>query len=678
VLISRNKPGLVKNYPDAAALLLKKNPKTLLFSPPCFCHNPVLNKTKKRITMALLSLQNISLSFGGPPLLEGVSLQVEKGERICLLGRNGAGKSTLLAVMEGTLRPDAGSIDRQQGLRLAGLPQEMPRDLTGTVFEAVAMEFDAAGEKLCRFRELSRSLEQGHENLFPALHELQRDIEDCGGWSLQRRIEEALSRLKLDADVPVANLSGGVMRRVLLARALAAGPDILLLDEPTNHLDIDSIEWFEGFLLRQGLTLVFVTHDRAFLRALATRVVELDRGHLLDLAPDYDTFLERKEALLQAEERQWRRLDRKLAAEEVWIRQGVKARRTRNEGRVRALKQLREERRRRREQVGMARLKLQEAERTGKLVADVENISFGYGARPVISNFSTTVLRGDRIGIVGPNGAGKTTLLKLLCGELAPQQGSIRHGSNLQVLYFDQMRNQLDPELTVQQNLAGDQDTVTIGGRPRHVIGYLRDFLFSPDRARTPVRILSGGERNRLLLARLFTREANVMVLDEPTNDLDMETLDLLEELLAEFQGTVFLVSHDREFLNRVVTSTIAFEGEGRVAEYVGGYDDWLRQRPLPEKALAVPKPARPKAASERPRRLTFKERQELEELPGRIEDLEAEQTALHGRMADPAFYREQGEEVPAAMARLEEVDAELARAYSRWEELETRDGQVA
>jgi len=623
--------------------------------------------------MALLSLRNVTLAFGGAPLLDGVSLQVERGERICLLGRNGAGKSSLLALAAGEVAPDGGIIDRQQGLRTATLPQDVPQGLQGSVFEVVAGGLGPAGELLCRYHRLSRQLEADEDQgLLPQLLEVQHALDAADSWPLQQRIEQMLTRLKLPADVQLASLSGGVKRRALLARALAAEPDLLLLDEPTNHLDIESIGWLEEYLLRTGITLLFVTHDRAFLRALATRILELDRGRLLDVAGGYDTFLLRKEELLHAEAQEWARFDKKLAQEEVWIRQGIKARRTRNEGRVRALKAMREERRQRRERQGAVKLRLQEADRSGRLVAEVREVSFGYGGEPVIRGLSTAVMRGDRIGIIGPNGAGKTTLLRLLLGELQPQQGEVRLGTNLQVIYFDQLREQLDPDRTVQQNLSGDQDTVVVGGQARHVYGYLQDFLFTPDRARTPVRILSGGERNRLLLARLFTREANVLVLDEPTNDLDLETLDLLEELLADFQGTLFLVSHDRDFLNRTVTSTLVFEGDGMVGEYVGGYDDWLRQRPQPkpEPAVMPAKAAKAKPERERPRKLSFRERHELDELPRKIETLEAELAALHERMADPAFYREQGEAVAAATARLQSLEGELEEAYARWEEL--------
>jgi len=622
--------------------------------------------------MALINLRNINLAFGGPPLFAGISLRIEKGERICLLGRNGTGKSTLLKVISGEIVADQGLIDRQQGVRVARLEQDVPRGLQGTIYSVVAEGLGRAGELLNRYHQLNLATEEDGPAPDEALAEVQQALEACDGWVHQQRIEQILSRLKLPAEQPVGQLSGGLLRRVLLARALARDPDVLLLDEPTNHLDIDAISWLEEFLKRENLTLVFVTHDRAFLRSMANRIVEIDRGRLFDFACDYDTFLQRKEDLLHAEAQEQARFDKRLAEEEAWIRKGIKARRTRNEGRVRALHKMREEYRQRRERLGTASFSLHEAERSGKLVVEADAVSFAYDSTPIIRDFSTTVLRGDRIGIIGPNGAGKTTLLKILLGEQPPDQGSVRLGTNLQVLYFDQLREQLDPEKTVQQNLAGDQDTVIIGGRSRHVIGYLQDFLFTPDRARSPVRILSGGERNRLLLARLFTREANVMVLDEPTNDLDLETLDLLEELLAEFKGTLFLVSHDRAFLNRVVTSTIAFEGDGQVAQYVGGYDDWLRQKPgLPAPPAKMKSPLRSKPQPQRPRKLSFKEKRELEALPMHIDALETEQAQLHEKIADPDFYRTAGDQVAAVNSRLALVEQELAEAYHRWQELD-------
>ncbi|MFO7983831.1 MAG: ATP-binding cassette domain-containing protein [Desulfuromonadales bacterium] len=621
--------------------------------------------------MPLISLRNTTLAYGGPPLLDKIDLQIDRGERICLLGRNGAGKSSLLGLIAGEVATDSGTVDRQQGLRVARLPQEVPRDLTGNVFGTVALGMGRIGEALCRHHDLSLGVADGREEMLPQLMDAQQTLENENGWPLQQRIEQVLSRLKLDADSDVTRLSGGMIRRVLLARALAAEPDILLLDEPTNHLDIDSIAWLEEFLVRESLTLVFVTHDRTFLRALATRIVEIDRGRLFDFACDYDTFWRRKEELLNAEAQEWARFDKKLAEEEIWIRRGIKARRTRNEGRVRNLQKMREQRSDRRERQGTARMQIQEADRSGRLVAEMTNVSFSYGETTILNDFSTTVLRGDRIGIIGPNGAGKTTLLNLLLGELEPQSGKVRLGTNLRVLYFDQLREQLDLDATVQQNIAPESDMVLVGGQSRHVIGYLKDFLFTPERARTPVRVLSGGERNRLLLARLFLHDANVLVLDEPTNDLDLETLDLLEELLADFSGTIFLVSHDRDFLNRSVTSTIAFEDDGRVAEYVGGYDDWVRQRP--EKAAAPPAvgKSKPKPAKKRQKKLSFREKGELEDLPAFIERLEAEQVELHGHLADPDLYREAGENVSALNDRLGEIEAELETAYSRWEELE-------
>jgi ATP-binding cassette subfamily F protein uup len=499
-------------------------------------------------------------------------------------------------------------------------------------------------------------------------------------------VTRIVSHLGLDADAAFASLSGGTKRRALLARALTAAPDILLLDEPTNHLDLDAIGWLEEFLLKNARTFLFVTHDRAFARRLSNRVAELDRGKLYAFDCGYDAFVRRREELLAAEVARRALFDKKLAREEAWVRQGIKARRTRNEGRVRALQRLREERQARRERVGTAKIRIQEAERSGRLVVEAQGACVAFGGRPVIKNLTTTILGGDRVGIIGPNGSGKTTLLRLLLGDLAPQQGQVRLGTRREVVYFDQMREQLDLDKTVQQNAGGGNDTVTINGRPRHILGYLQDFLFTPERARSPARVLSGGERNRLLLARLFTKPSNVLVLDEPTNDLDAETLDLLEQLLQEYAGTLLLVSHDREFLNNVVTSTLALTGDGEVREFVGGYDDWLRQTSSevrasgPAPACRAPAPARPGAdpgtrAPERPRRLTFKETRELEALPDRIAALEAEQSSLHLTLADPAYYRSAGEAVVTLTARLAQLELELAESYRRWEELEAARG---
>ena len=588
--------------------------------------------------MALLSLRDIRVAFGGPLLLDGASLQVEPGDRICLLGRNGTGKSTLLKVVDGEIAPDEGEIVRQQGVTVALVPQEIPPGLSGTVQEVVSDGRGMAAEK-------------------------------------------AISRLGLSPGADFATLSGGMQRRVLIARALAREPDILLLDEPTNHLDIDAIAWLETFLLREARTLLFVTHDRMFLRKLATRIVELDRGRLRDWACDYDTYLERREADIAAESTQRARFDKRLAEEETWIRRGVKARTTRNEGRVRALERMREERRARREQMGTVRMQAQRAVPSGRLVVEVRGVEVGYGDRPVVRDFSTTILRGDRVGVIGPNGSGKTTLLRVLLGELPPRIGTVRLGTRLTVAYSDQLREGLDEERTVAENLGDGSDTVTVNGRPRHVIGYLQDVLFSPDRARSPVRVLSGGERNRLQLAKLFTKPSNLLVLDEPTNDLDIETLDLLEDLLLEYTGTLLLVSHDRAFLNNVVTSTLVIAADGTVAEYAGGYDDWLKQRgegvpPATGTTPAPREPPRPKRDG--PRKLSFRERRELSELPGRILDaeaeiaaLEAERDELHRAMADPAFYRQDGARVAQGRARLDAVQTGIEEAYHRWESLE-------
>ncbi|HEX8199942.1 MAG TPA: ATP-binding cassette domain-containing protein [Isosphaeraceae bacterium] len=588
--------------------------------------------------MALLSLRDVSLAFGGPRLLDRVDLQIERDERVCLLGRNGEGKSSLLRLIRGEIEPDSGAVIRQQGLRIALLPQEVPEGHRGTVADEVAEGLDAVG---------------------PAA-------------ASDHRVAAIASRMGLEEAARFEDLSSGLKRRVLLARALVADPDILLLDEPTNHLDIESIRWLEDFLLRSVGTLVFVTHDRAFLGRLATRIVELDRGRLYDWACDYPTFVKRKEELLAAEERQNALFDKRLAQEEAWIRKGIEARRTRNEGRVWALKAMREARSQRRERQGTARIAVQESERSGTLVIEAKGVGFGYGDRPVIRDLTTTLQRGDKVGIIGPNGSGKTTLLRLLLGRMPPQAGTIRHGTSLEVAYFDQLKATLDEERTVQQNVS-DNETIPINGQPRHVLGYLQDFLFPPERSRTLVKFLSGGERSRLLLAKLFTRPSNVLVLDEPTNDLDVETLELLESLLVEYQGTVLLVSHDRAFLNDVVTSTLAIEPDGRVKEYDGGYDDYLRQRQAEAPAEPRPAPvARPSSAPEgRGRKLSFKDRRELEALPGRIEDLEATRHALHETMADPAFYRRAAGEIAEAKARLDALERELALAYGRWEELD-------
>ncbi len=611
--------------------------------------------------MALVTIQDLSIRFRGPPLLDGISCQIERGQRIGLLGRNGAGKSTLLRILCGEVEPDHGDVGFAPGTRVSLLPQEVPQTVRGRVVEVIAEGLPRGGDE--------------HET----------------AWRDEQRVERILSRMELDGSALFETLSSGMKRRVLLARALVAEPDLLLLDEPTNHLDIDAIQWLEETLGRWDTTLMFVTHDRMFLRKLASRILEIDRGRLFDWSCDYDTFLKRKEAALAAEDQQNARFDRKLAEEEVWIRTGIQARRTRNEGRVRALERMRRERQTRQTAPGTVRMEVQQELRSGNLVVRAEDVAFAYGERRIFRGLSTSILRGDKIGIIGPNGAGKTTLLRVLLGQLAPTQGSIRLGTNLQIAYFDQLRAQLRDDQTVQENVADGYDTVQVGGRTQHVIGYLQDFLFTPERARTLVRFLSGGERNRLLLARLLAKPANVVVLDEPTNDLDTETLELLEDSLVEYDGTVLLVSHDRAFLNNVVTSTLVFEGD-QVREYAGGYDDWLRQRP-PTMAggaaavAAVAARAAPtgttsgrarssscdKAAAPRERRLTYKEQQELAALPETIARLEAEIADLHQTLAAPEFYKRPGEEIARETARLRQLDEQLVEAYHRWEALEAR-----
>ncbi len=624
----------------------------------------------------LLRLQNVSVSFGGPPLLDHVDLTLERGERVCLVGRNGSGKSTLLKVIAGEVTPDDGSIQTAPSLRIARLTQEVPVATSGSVFDVIAAGLGETGSLLAQYHSISQQLAHTPE-LLARLEQVQHALEAAGGWEARTRVETILSRLGLSADMEFAEVSGGLKRRVLLGQALVCEPDLLLLDEPTNHLDIDSIRWLEDFLLGYAGTLLFITHDRAFLQRLATRIVELDRGRLTSWPGDYQTYLERKEAELEAEARQNALFDKKLAQEEAWIRQGIKARRTRNEGRVRALKALREQRRQRRELQGKASIQLQEAERSGKLVCQAQGINVSYDGRPLIRDFSTTILRGDKIGIIGPNGAGKTTLLNVLLGRQAPDSGSIKLGTKLEIAYFDQLRDTLKEDATVVDNVGEGSDKIVVNGNPKHVIGYLQDFLFPPERARTPVKALSGGERNRLLLAKLFAQPANVLVMDEPTNDLDVETLDLLEELLIDYGGTLLIVSHDRTFINNVVTSTLVFEGDGRIGEYIGGYDDWLRQRteaaPVAKTPAKSSSPAPKPTSASKKRKLSYNEQRELEALPQRIEELEAELKHLHQLLADDKLYREGTDAITSAQAKLAEAEQALDEAYARWEELEAR-----
>jgi len=596
--------------------------------------------------MPLVSLDRVSIAFGHLPLLDEVSCQVDPGERIAVIGRNGSGKSTLLQIVGGELAPDVGLVLRQPRIRVARLVQDVPLSADRSVAEVVG------------------------EGLGPL------DAHD--EWQRQHQADMVMSRLSLPPAAIVDSLSGGWKRRVLLARALVGQPDLLLLDEPTNHLDIEAITWLETFLAEYRGAVIFVTHDRAFLERLATRIVELDRGHATSWPGDYATFERKKEEWLANEELQQDRFDKKLAVEETWLRRGVKARRTRDEGRVKALMAMRAERAERRAPIGNVRLPIEQSDASGKMVFEAERVSFSFPERatPVIADWSARIMRGDRIGLIGPNGAGKTTLLRLLLGELAPTAGEVRRGANVQVAYYDQQREQLDPDRSVVDTIADGNDTVVVNGQPRHVHGYLQDFLFSPERARSPVRALSGGERNRLLLARLFTRPANVLVLDEPTNDLDLETLELLEQQLVEWPGTLLLVSHDRRFLDNVVTSTLVFEGAGRVGEYVGGYEDWLRQSSSgPKFEASRPKPLSPSPKSQAPRpkkKRTFKEEREYAELPDRIAVLEEEQKRVQSLLADSAFYTKPASEIKAAVDRVEQIDRELHEAMTRWDLLDS------
>jgi ABC transport system ATP-binding/permease protein len=629
--------------------------------------------------MTLISLNNVSIAFGHVALLDKIALRLERGERVCLIGRNGEGKSTLLTIISGEINPDQGQIERQPHCKVARLSQHPELNSNDTIFQAVAGCLGEVGKQVQEYHDLAQCLAQNHdEPLLKQLEQVQHRLEANDGWRLEQRVETVLSKLNLPTEQSVADLSGGWQRRVALAQALVIEPDLLLLDEPTNHLDIDAITWLEEVLLEWQGGLLFVSHDRQFMQRIATRIIELDRGQLTSYPSDYATYLERKQAALSAEITQAAKFDKYLAQEEVWIRQGIKARRTRNEGRVRSLKKLREERAQRREQQGKARLNLDKGELSGRIVIVADDISKSYGDMPLIDHFSTEIMRGDRIGLIGPNGVGKTTLLKLLLGELTPDSGQVQHGTQLQIAYFDQLRAQLNPEETVIDAVAQGREMITVNGQKKHVMSYLSDFLFMPARAFSPVKSLSGGERNRLLLARLLIQPANLLVLDEPTNDLDVETLELLEELLANYSGTLLLVSHDRRFLDNVVTSTIVFEGKGQIKEYVGGYQDWLRQRNLtvqppitPKKPLTSsktnvsPKPKSPK--------LSYKEQRELVELPIQIENLETELTQLQEKVSCSDFYRGSTTEINQTLAQIKHLEIELQTHYTRWEELETK-----
>jgi ABC transport system ATP-binding/permease protein len=642
--------------------------------------------------MPLLTLQRVGLAFGHLPLFEDADLQIDNGERIALIGRNGSGKSSLLRVLSGDQAVDAGSIWREPGLRVSRLDQDVPMVGEGSVFAEVADGLGALGSLVAEYHQAATRVAETHAAAdLERLGDLQHALEERDGWRLEQKVELIVSRLSLPADRQMSELSGGWRRRALLGRALVSEPHLLLLDEPTNHLDIDAIRWLEEYLQSYPGAILFVTHDRAFLSAVATRIVELDRGRLMSWPGNYASYLQKKDAALEAEARELERLDKKLEKEEGWLRQGVKARRTRNEGRVRALLALRAERAAYRAQSGTVRLAVDDGQATGKIVFEADRVSKSFGGRPIVRDYSQRILRGDRIGLVGPNGSGKTTLLRLLVGEMLPDTGEVRRGSRLQVAYFDQQRERLDPDATIADSVNEGNTTVMVNGQPRHVVGYLADFLFPRERAQSPVRSLSGGERNRLMLARLFARPANVLVLDEPTNDLDVETLELLEELVGGFDGTVLLVSHDRAFLDNIVTSTLAFEGDGVVGEYVGGYADYLRQSaarvtPRPRTTapeVRAPRSARdagsspPAGARDEPgavkRKLSYNEQRELEALPSRVEALETEHAALKAEMESSDFYKSGADRIREVMTRLDAAAGELDSLLARWVELDER-----
>ncbi|MGQ9425157.1 ATP-binding cassette domain-containing protein [Gilvimarinus sp. F26214L] len=625
--------------------------------------------------MPLYRLTDVQLAFGPQILLDKVQLAVRAGERFGLLGRNGAGKSTFLKLLAGEVHADDGEVWRRPGVRVSYLSQDLPEARDESIYDFAAQGLGEAGAALKEFHRLTQS---GDSASMDALSQVQQKLDALDGWTLQQQVETVLSRLDLDADTRLAELSGGWRRRAALARALVGQPELLLLDEPTNHLDIAAIEWLENFLREYRGAIILITHDRSFLQAVANEILELDRGQLRHWHGDYRGFLQFREQQLAAEETANAEFDKKLAKEEAWIRQGIKARRTRNEGRVRALKKMREERSQRRERQGSANIEVEQGQRSGKIVVEAEHIAKSYEGRPVIRDFSTTIMRGDKIGVIGPNGAGKTTLLKILLGELPPDSGKLKLGTKVEVAYFDQLRSALDPEQSVIDNIAEGREFITINGKQRHVISYLQDFLFTPDRTRQPVKSLSGGEQNRLILAHLFSKPANVLVLDEPTNDLDLETLELLEEILVEFSGTLLLVSHDRSFIDNVVTSTFAFEGDGVVNEYVGGYEDWLRQRPEPGKAEKAGKPRnpveKPKPAPA-PKKLSYKLQRELEQLPQQIEQKETAVAELEGKIADPGFYQQDQTAMDTTFKELAALQSELEVLYARWEELELQSG---
>ncbi|MBF0194905.1 MAG: ATP-binding cassette domain-containing protein [Magnetococcales bacterium] len=625
--------------------------------------------------MALISAQDVSVGFGGPLLLENLTFSMDAGERVCLVGRNGTGKSTLLKLLAEEFLPDSGKIIRNRGVRIARLEQEVPDALNGSTFEVVADGLGKLGHLIAEYHQITAKLaKDGGDELMEQLDQAHQALDLADGWDAHNRVSTTISQLRLDPDLSFITLSGGIKRRVMLARALVSQPDLLLLDEPTNHLDIESIDWLESFFSSYKSALFFISHDRMFSDKLATRILELDRGQLTDWPGNFKDYQKHKEEALHAEEKQNQLFDKRLAQEEIWIRQGIKARRTRNMGRVRALRAMREERRQRRERQGTVNMRMEHAEKSGKLVVETQNVSLSFEGEKYVDDFSITIQRGDKLGIVGPNGSGKTTLLNILLGKLKPDNGKITVGTKMEVAYFDQLRAALDETKTVEENVGCGRQQVSIGGRERHIISYLADFLFAPDRARSPVKVLSGGERNRLLLAKLFLRPSNILVMDEPTNDLDVETLELLEELLAEYKGTLLLVSHDRAFLNNVVSGLLVFEGKGKIGEYVGGYDDYLLQTKKPIKNVQPDKKGKKvlsQASKKIKKKPTYKEKLELESLPAKIELAEDEITAIQDKIAKPEFYQGDAKEVAEVLKRLEALEAELAVYYKRWEYLE-------
>lgn len=621
----------------------------------------------------IIALENVSIAFGLNLLLDHVKLQIHSGERVCLIGRNGAGKSTLLKIMEGTLLPDSGYVWRKPNLRLARLQQELPQDLTQTVYQYIAGGLSEMGDLLTRYHALTHRLTHSStQKEMTQLETLQQQIDAMNGWQFEQKIKTILERLDLNADKTMGELSGGWQRRAALGRALVSDPELLLLDEPTNHLDIAMIQWLEDQLISSGVGLIFITHDRTLLKKLATRIIELDRGKLTSWQCDYTTYLQRKADMLQTEAKHNAEFDKKLAQEETWIRQGIKARRTRNEGRVRALEALRLERAKRREVESKATFEINKANQSGHLVVEVQDISHAFNDKQIINHFSIRIMRGDRIGLIGPNGVGKSTLLNILLGNLTPQRGTVTIGTKLQVAYFDQLRQALDPEKTVINNVAEGSDFIEVNGKRQHIISYLSDFLFTPERAQTPVKALSGGECNRLLLAKLFSQPANLLVMDEPTNDLDIETLELLEELLSQYKGSLLLVTHDRTFLDNVVTSTLVFSGNGKITEYIGGYQEKLAQEQIAE-AKTTPTKTTQKSITVTKKKLSYKEQKELETLPNEIMSLEKKQLALQDEISHADFYKQNSEKVALTLTELKNLEAQIKERYQRWEDLENQ-----